>query len=192
MDESEESSLTTSTTEAEIKELLGLFDTPAFARRGQELEYAVARLHARCRREREGLLEMVHLRLRQWSGAATGPDDLEGAFAAPIDRLWTLAAAPTPTWAAVAAPSRRRRAVARDLVASVNRFNRRWAAFLGQLNLAPVNRMIDEYNRYYVLEKECVLGSVRLALHQFTPRTPLDLDALGAAYPPLPVPELLS
>jgi hypothetical protein len=193
MDESDESTLTTSAgTEAEIKELLGLFDAPAFARRGNDVEHAVTRLYARCRRERQRLLEMVQLRLRQWASVATGPDDLAGAFAAPIAELWPLAEAPLPAWAAVSAPARRRRAVARDLVASVTRFNRRWAAFLGQLYLAPINRMIDEYNRYYVLEKECVLGSNRLAMRHFTPRTPVSLAALGAEYPPLPVPELLS
>jgi hypothetical protein len=81
--------------------------------------------------------------------------------------------------------------VARALVASVIRFNERWATVLGQLNLAPVNRMIDQYNRYYVLEKECVLGSARLAQRHFTPKVHLTGRALGEEYPPLPVPELL-
>ena len=52
--------------------------------------------------------------------------------------------------------------------------------------------MIDQYNRYYVLEKECVLGSARLALRHFTAKTRLTRAALDADYPPLPVPELAS
>jgi hypothetical protein len=190
MDESDESNPVTST-ETEIKELLGLFDTPAFVRRGQDLEYALGRLHARCRHQRGSLLEMVHLRLRQWASVATGPDDQAGVFAAPIVALWPLSGAAPPVWAFQPALSRRRRAVARDLVASVIRFNDRWAAALDRINLDPVNRMIDQYNRYYVLEKECVLGSARLAQRHFTPRVHVNCMALGEAYPPLPVPEFL-
>ena len=191
MDESDESNPLTST-ETVIKELLGLFDAPAFARRGQDLEYALARLHARCRRQRGGLLEMIQLRLRQWAEVATGPTDRAETFAAPIVALWPLCDAAPPAWGLQPAPPRRRRAVARDLVASVTRFNHRWAELLDQLNLAPVNHMIDEYNRYYVLEKECVLGSARLAQRHFTPKARLTRAALGEDYPPLPVPELVA
>ena len=49
------------------------------------------------------------------------------------------------------------------------RFNRRWAQFLERLNLEPINTVIDQYNRYYVLEKECVMGSARLAARHFQP-----------------------
>jgi hypothetical protein len=73
----------------------------------------------------------------------------------------------------------------------VTRFNRRWITFLDELNLAPVNRMIDQYNRYYVFEKECVVGSARLAARLFTPRSHLTRGDLAAEYPLLPVPELL-
>jgi hypothetical protein len=190
MDASDESNPLT-TTETEIKELLGLFDTPAFVRRGQDLEYALGRLHGRCRHQRDTLLEMVRLRLRQWEGVAVGPDDRAGTFAAPIAALWPLAGAAPPAWAVQPALSRRRRSVARDLIASVIRFNKRWATALDQLNLAPVNRMIDHYNRYYVFEKECVLGSARLAQRHFEPKIHVTCTALSAAYPPLPVPELL-
>jgi hypothetical protein len=190
MDESDESTPLMST-ETEINELLGLFDAPAFARRGADLEHALGRLHARCRRQRAVLLEMVQLRLRQWTGVATGIDDLAQTFAAPIAALWPLCAAAPPVWAIQPAPSRRRRAVARDLVASVTRFNHRWGAFLDAVNLVPLNRMIDQYNRYYVLEKECVIGSARLAQRHFVPRDALTRADLADAYPPLPVPELL-
>jgi hypothetical protein len=191
MDEADESNPLVST-ETEIKELLGLFDAPAFARRGVDLEYALERLHARCRGRRGELIEMVQLRLRQWAGVATSSDDVRGTFAAPVAPLWGLCAAPPPVWAFVPAPPRRRRAVARDLVASVTRFNRRWSAFLDELNLALVNGMIDQYNRYYVLEKECVLGSARLALRHFTPWARVTRLDLAEEYPLLPVPELIS
>src|SRR4051812_14518039 len=107
----------------EVRELLGLFDVPAFARRGKDLEYALERLDARCRRERDAMLEMVRVRLRQWSAAATGPDAWREVFTAPIDRLWPLCGVEAPAWAARPEPPRRLRAIRRDLVASVARFN---------------------------------------------------------------------
>jgi hypothetical protein len=177
-------------TDPELRQLFGLFDVPAFARRGQDLEYGLARLHARCRREREAMLDMVRLRLRQWSGAVTGPDAWPIVFDAPIDALWSLAGAEPPIWAVAQAPVRRLRAIARDLIASIARFNRRWTRFLHQLDLDTLNRMIEDYNRYYLIEKECYLGSARLAARHFQPRPKLTKEALWNDYPLLPVPEL--
>src|SRR3954471_13488802 len=122
------------TVESEIKELLGLFDTPAFARRGQDLEHGLERLDARCRRERGAMLEMVRVRLRQWAGAVGGPEAWAATFTAPIDPLWPLSGAEPPAWTDRPAPARRRRAIARDLIASVERFNRRWTHFVAALD----------------------------------------------------------
>jgi hypothetical protein len=174
-----------------MNQLLGLFDLPAFARRGQDLEYALARMDKYCRRVRLETLEMVHLRLRQWSSAVTGPEAWSGVFTAPIVELWDLCAAEAPQWAVELAPMRRQRAIARDLVGSLVRFNRRWATFLDNLNVDHLNRAIDAYNLYYTLEKECVLGSARLAARHFKPREPVTRDSLAREYPPLPVPGLI-
>lgn len=173
--------------ETEIQQMLGLFDVPSFARRGQDLESSLARLHGRCERMRAGMLEMVHLRLRQWASAATGPDDWSDTFAEPVAPLWDLSgASEPPRWADQPASTRRRRALARDLTASVDRFNRRWTRFVEDLDLGPVNRRIEGYNRYYLLEKECALGSHRLAARLFRPVDPLSVDDLIARHPPLP------
>jgi hypothetical protein len=179
-------------TNNEMKELLGLFDAPAFARRGQELEYALARIDARCRRERAAMLEMVRLRLKQWAAVASGPETALEVFTATIDGLWPASSAPHPLWAERPAPARKLRSVARELVASLERFNRRWARFLDETNLEHVNRMIEHYNRYYVLEKECSLGSARLASRHFVPRPRLSLSTLLEAHPILPIPVLKS
>src|SRR5208282_3249561 len=120
-----EDSVPAMSVESEIKELMGLFDVPAFARRGQDLEYSLKWIHARCLQEREESLEMVRLRLRQWSRVATGPEDWRQVFAGPIDTLWQRVQCQPPVWAGRAAPARQRRTVARDLVASVQRFNAR-------------------------------------------------------------------
>lgn len=192
MDATDDEAIPMTTSDAGMNELLGLFDLPAFARRGQDLEYTLARIHARCRRERSAMLDMVRLRLRQWSAATVGPGSWAEVFATTIEPLWSLCRADPPVWADRPAPVRRQRAIARDLVASVTRFNHRWARFLDDLGLDHVNRLIDQYNRYYLLEKECCLGSARLAARFYTPKPRLTVETLLAEHPPLPVPELLS
>lgn len=192
MDETtDDASPTVRSDEAELNQLLGLFDAPAFARRGHDLEYALTRLHGRLVRERAGMIDMVRVRLRQWAALASGPGDWQGVFTGPVDALYDLAGAEPPAWGLLPAAARRRRAAARDLVASVERFNRRWSHFLDALRLDPVNRQIEHYNRYYVLEKECVVGSARLAARHFVPKPHLTRDVLLADHPPLPVPELV-
>jgi hypothetical protein len=176
--------------ETEVKEMMGLFDVPAFARRGHDLEITLRRLHERCQKARFQLLDMVHLRLRQWSRAVTGPSAWTAVFTGSIEPLWPLATAEPPIWGEIAAPLRRQRIIAGDLIAAVLRFNRRWEQFVTQLNLEPVNTVIDRYNRYYVLEKECVLGSARLAARHFQAVPLLTTATLLDKHPPLPVPEL--
>lgn len=190
MDESDEPTTMTNV-DAEVNQLLGLFDAPAFVRRGQDLEYALARVRVRCLRERDAMLDMVRVRLRQWAGATPGPDAWETVFTAPIAALWPLCASDAPSWSDRPAPPRRQRAIARDLIASAVRFNRRWIAFLDGLNVEHANRLVDQYNRYYLLEKECFMGSVRLAARHFTPKARLTRESLLNEYPTLPVPSLI-
>jgi hypothetical protein len=177
--------------ETEVNELLGLFDAPAFARRGVDLEYRIARLHDRCRAARDERLEMVRMRLRQWASSVPGADAWTDCFRTPIDDLWERCAAEPPEWTDRPASLRRRRAVARDLVASILRFNHRWAQFVSALKLDLVNQTIDHYNRFYTLEKECVMGSARLAARHFVPIPPVTRESLLADYPLLPLPELV-
>jgi len=191
MDEAEETTSTTSGADTEMQQVLGLFDLPAFARRGQELEHSLARLDQHCRRERGAMLEMVRLRLRQWASASEGPEAWQTIFTAPLDPLWTLCEAEPPVWSGRPSHRRRQRAIARDLIASIERFNRRWTEYLETLKLERINFLIDQYNRYYVLEKECILSSVRLAARNFTPKSPVTSEQLFELYPILPVPLLL-
>ncbi len=190
--ENEDELATLSTVETEVHQLMGLFDAPAFARRGQDMEHGLKRLHNHCRRVRLEMLDMVHIRLRQWASAATGPDDWASTFAEPIEplSLWSIAGAEAPQWANQPARPRRRIAIARDLIASIARFNRRWTRCVEGLKIEPINRLIDQYNRYYVLEKECVLGSHRLAVRAFEPEEPITIDLLLKQHPLLPLPEL--
>ena len=178
-------------TEAEIRELMGMFDAPSFARRGQAMESSIARLHERCRLNRSQMLDMVRLRLKQWAQAVDGPDAWREVFKDPIDHLWPLSESERPTWSETSQPLRRRRTIARDLVASVERFNTRWTLRIRELNLAPINELIRQYNAFYVLEKECVLGSSRLAARFFRPEPELTPERLLVAHPLLLIPEML-
>src|SRR3954471_2974445 len=110
----------------ELKELLGLFDVPAFARRGQDLEHTLDRIHTRCRVQREEMLEMVRLRLRQWSRVADGEQAWSEIFATSIELLWELTHSEPPRWADRPAAARQQKSVARDLIATIERFNHRW------------------------------------------------------------------
>ena len=131
MDESDEST-PLGNVEAEIKELLGLFDVPAFARRGQDLEYALARLRVRARRHRAAILDMVRLRLRQWASAASGAEGgIDLIFELLDRRALAVGRRRGPEVdSPIRSSPRRLRAIARDLVASVERFNRRWLEYL--------------------------------------------------------------
>jgi hypothetical protein len=105
--------------------------------------------------------------------------------------LWPLTEADPPLWARDRSSLRDRLRIARDLIASIERFNRRWQGFLADLRLEGTNTQIDEYNRYYVLEKECILGS-RLASRSFTPQPLLSDEFLLREYPTLPIPSIVS
>ena len=186
----EESASLSQRTEAEVRELMGMFDAPSFARRGHSMEFSLARLHDRCRSNRSSMLDMVRMRLKQWAQVSAGPDDWQNVFVGPIQELWPLSHAQEPSWSESSQPLRRRRTVARDLVASVTRFNERWLRHLYQLNLDPINQMIREYNQFYIIEKECVLGSARLAARFFRPEVEVTVAFLVESHPPLPVPQL--
>jgi hypothetical protein len=133
---------------------------------------------------------MVRVRLRQWARVATGPEDWSDVFTGPLDTLWQIAQSEPPACSGRIAGVRQKRSVASDLVGSVLRFNVKWQRFLQLLNLGPTNQVIDQYNEYYVLEKECVMGSARLAARHFKPVPRMSPDLLLWDYPLLPVPEL--
>jgi hypothetical protein len=186
---SDEESRPNETTDPELRRLLGTFDTPAFARRGSDLERCLATFNQRVQAARIDLLPMVGLRLRQWLAVASGPLDFADCFAARLDPLYAAAGSPMHPWASAPGSLRARRCVAADLEASVRRFNLRWRNHVAKLDLDPLNRMIELYNSYYVLEKECVLGTHRLAARFFQPRDPLSSQRLLALWPPLPLPD---
>jgi hypothetical protein len=77
------------------------------------------------------------------------------------------------------------------MIAGLERFNGEWELFLRGLDLTPINRLREGYNRYYVIEKECAVRSVRTAREGFEPLPPVTTDDLRRMFPPLPLPALL-
>jgi len=78
----------------------------------------------------------------------------------------------------------------RAFVKAIEEFNVDWQRYLETLSLDDLHRTIDGYNRYYVLEKECAVRSVRTALRGFVPkRKPTWMDFLER-FPPLPTPPI--
>jgi hypothetical protein len=189
MTEGEESGALGHRSEAEIRELMGMFDVPSFARRGHALEFTLARFHDRCHATRSEMLDMVRMRLKQWTQASNGPDAWRDIFAGPISDLWPLSQANPPIWSESCHPIRRRQAIANNLIASTSRFNARWLRYLDGLDLKSINAMIHQYNQFYILEKECVLGSARLAARFFQAEPLLSTECLLQIHPILPVPE---
>jgi hypothetical protein len=166
------------------------YDAPAYVRRARRVEDASEELLDRCRRQRVELLEGVRLHLgalRAGSWDAVRPFLADAEQVAVLDRLHAEAGDPTYPMTGPTDPRGLRRAL-RALAQSVERFNRRWLAFLGELDLTEINALLDGYNRYYLLEKECALGSSRLYTRTFRRLEPVTAGELLARLPPLPVP----
>lgn len=171
------------------------YDAPAYVRRAQQVQGAYEQLLARCRRQRDEWLGLVRTRLGTVYALAgewerLGPllaDDgqLEGLRRAfqELDPRLRLPVKPTVSARAL------RRAL-EELRESAERFNRRWQAFLDDLDLTTVNELREGYNRYYVLEKECAVGNPRLARHGFRSLPPLTVEDLARLFPRVPVPVL--
>src|SRR5262245_37112366 len=149
------------------------FGGPAFMRRAQRAEAALATLLDQLRHTRWEWLEMARLRLGQLHALAGGWERL-GRFVTPdsLAALRCLFDELKPTLRVPLAPTGSDmaiRAALRDLQEALDRFNQRWRQLLAAADLTEVNRCRDEYNRYYVLEKECFVGSPRIARLGFRP-----------------------
>ncbi len=175
-----------------VQYLQARFDVPAYMRRAQQVQESLDCLLGRCRRcrqewvpEGQRLLEDLALQVAGW-------DDLSPWLPSPTNRevlpqLKEILGAQVRFLPRPAAPRRRHRAL-QQLNEWLHRFNRRWLAFLQQLDLQPINQLRDGYNRYFVLEKECALRSARLARQGFQRLEPVTVADLLRQFPLLPLP----
>jgi len=171
--------------------VLAQFDGPAYLRRARRLELTLAALEQQCQAARKEMLAMVCLRLARLHALAGTWERLtpEWLSHAQVEALRRLHAELAPALQATVNPASTRRllrgAIA-ELRESVDRFNERWSAYLRSVDLGPVNSLIKDYNRWYVLEKECAVGSHLVARQGFAPHQPMTLERLQERYPLIP------
>jgi hypothetical protein len=174
-------------------EVMYAFDAPAFVRRARGVEDAWGTLLDGCRGERRRLLEMPRMRLarffalgqfsRQIPLSICNTDDL--TYLRGLHQEWK------PQLRAVVRAARSTAELERakdDLARSFRRFNERWSKYLHEFDLAPINRLRDGYNRFYLLEKECALWSSRIAQQGFQPLKFATVADLFEEFPVLRIP----
>jgi hypothetical protein len=176
-----------------FNEVLAHFDGPAYLRRARRVQGAYDQLLDECRRQREEWLALVRVRLGtlralagSWQALAPHlPGDEQ------VRLLEEMCAALEPHLRVPVEPTTSARALRgalRELCASVERFNSRWVAFVRGRDLTALNAERADYNRYYLLEKECAVRSPHIARQGYRPLDPVTHDDLLAALPPLAVP----
>ncbi|MGE3805560.1 MAG: hypothetical protein AB7K24_12870 [Gemmataceae bacterium] len=164
------------------------YAAPAYVRRARRVEDALNEVLERGRRQRRDWLEMVKLRLGTLVALAVhGFHDVldEAAIRIVQDMHAELDPRLRVVPSAATSPRAIRRALA-ELNESIARFNERWQGYLAKVDLRAVNEERADYNRYYLLEKECALRSARLARVGFRTLEPLTVDDLLERLPLLP------
>jgi hypothetical protein len=179
-----------------LDRLLGLYDAPAFVRRGLRLAQAIDQVYERCTLRRQEWLRGAAIHLRTLRRAI--PDWMELRHHWGSDQEFQTFLALLPSLIPTPPPlpprplsQRQRYQVLCQLTQSLQRFNRRWQAFVRELDLSEVNRQIADYNRYYLLEKECAVRSARIAQRGFRPAQAITHDEIFLRFPLLPIPRLL-
>jgi len=167
-----------------MMQLVGQYDAPAYIRRARAVERAYEQVLERCNKQRREWLAGVRLHLK-WLSRAADDGEMESAS---FDAIRALRSECGITERDPTTLRRGLKPAMRQLQASVARFNRRWATFLEAFDLTEINRLRDGYNRYYVLEKECAVGSLRLVGTTFRRLEPMTRDELHRLFPPLPMP----
>jgi hypothetical protein len=176
-------------------QVVSQYDVPAFVRRGRRVQEAYQDLMERCREQRAQWLAMPALRMGQLAALAVDLDHLIPLLsnADQVNVLRKLQEHLNPQLRVSVGPATSRqqlRAALHDLCESLDRFNRRWLDYLASVDLTLVNGIRADYNRYYLLEKECSMRSPVLARIGFRPLRPVTLGDLQAELPPLPIPQL--
>jgi hypothetical protein len=170
-----------------LMQLVARYEPPAYIRRARRVEVAYEAVIERCRRQRSEWLAGVRLHLKALDAAASD-EDLRTRFGnatmAAIESLRLEAG--IDRQAAEYLRLRSLHSLLRYLRSSVARFNRRWSAFLDQVDLSELNRLRDGYNRFYMLEKECAVGSIRLAAATYRRLEPMTHHELRGQFPLLP------
>jgi len=175
-----------------LDRLLGRYDVPAYIRRAQRVQAAFDQLVQRCQHRRDEWLTMVRTRLGQVYALAGDWEQLRSLLAEPeqvraLEQLYAVLAPRLRLPVERTASTRVLRRAFSELQASMERFNRKWQAYLADVDLTDVNALREGYNRYYLLEKECAVRSTRIARQGYQPLAPVTLGDLATLMPALPV-----
>jgi hypothetical protein len=180
----------------DMQRVVALYDAPAYIRRARIVEGTLQQVLQHCRQQRELWLAMARLRLGQLGDLAGSWQRLR-PWLADDDQVAILARLETELAPQLRCPveqtssDRVLQRALQKLCASLERFNERWHVFLSKVDLTALNALRADYNRWYVLEKECAVRSARLAREGFVPLSPLTATDLEERLPVLPVPVLV-
>jgi hypothetical protein len=171
-----------------------LTDAPAYVRRAREVEAAWNALLDQLSRDRARLLEMPRMRLARLFGLAQSNGMLMSVLQSSdvVRELRRLYDDWQPGLLSRVTPARSHAGLLtglRELRQSFERFNRRWIKRVKEIDLTRINRLRENYNRFYLLEKECALRSTRVAREGFQRLEPVTVERLLAEFPLLMVPE---
>ena len=154
----------------EFMKMLAEHDAPpAYVLRAQRVEQVCVSLLKHCHTVRHEMLELVATRLgmlamqidQHWDVLLThvqNPEVVPKLEALHEDLQPKVRVPLEPTTSA-----RRIRSALKDLIGSLERFNRRWQKFVDGVDLSTVNYERQQYNDCYLVEKSAALGSDKLA-----------------------------
>jgi hypothetical protein len=178
-----------------IQQFIAADGPPAFAVRAQRVQEAFDALLAACRRKRDEYLKLTRTRLGMlhalagdWS--ALRPLLQDDAQVALLQGLHSDLRPEPRSSARVTSSLRALRRALAEVIESLERFNRSWEEYRQRLDLRRVNALREGYNKYYVLEKECLLRSPRLARQGFQPLPPVTAGDVLAIFPLFSLPVL--
>jgi hypothetical protein len=177
------------------QQVLAQHGGPAYLRRAHQVEDVLQQLLARSRQQRSEWLQIVRINLGTLLALAGDWSVLRSLLADDdqLQLLQALHAELQPELRCPPEPTSSVRALGRQLAElcdGIKSFNQRWQAYLPGVDLSEVNQVRENYNRWYVLEKECAVRSPRIARQGFRPLPPLTHAELAALLPLLPVPRL--
>jgi len=178
-----------------FRHLQAQYDAPAYVRRALRVQAALDRLVDRCRQLRDKWVSGVRSQVGDLLSLAGSWERLRPWLAdeeqvTVLQRLQEALQPKVKPPAPTTSPGRLLQRL-RFLRAGVQRFNGRWQAYLKTVSCSEVSSERENYNRYYLLEKECVLRSPRLVRSgTFQPLAPLTVEELLTHLPCLPEPEL--
>lgn len=176
-----------------FRQILGHYDAPSYIRRARAVEVGLAQLLQHARNKREELFSFVRLDLATLRAQAGDWEALDGIVSVKVRRyleglfreLQPKLRSPVE---ATTSPARLRKTL-EHLRHSVGRFNERWRKYLDDIDWRNINRVREDYNKYYILEKECALRSSRLARQDYRRLEPLSSADILVEMPFLQLPD---